>query len=262
MSLALGIGALIAAFAGATVYFPEYVGGWLQAFATRLGDETGKASEFLLRTVPDTAWVLVLVSLAAGLLMLLASGSRSRRMAALSMLYGLVACDLVVRAWDICPSMDPVHVAEPSWLSHTRADPNARFYVGGKSDGTLITMDVDATRAYENAPGLKGSASRAALNAQAAFYPSAWQTRELLSYDLPVLWPRSYTLMLEEFVKRTGAERERFLDRTGVRYRILPTRRAGGRRAIMPIPQFHRVFPLRLGEHRHATSVGGGRTRW
>jgi len=158
------------------------------------------------------------------------------------MLYGLIACDLVVRAWDICPAMDPVHVAEPSWLSHTRADPNARFYVGGKSDGTLITMDVDATRAYENAPGLKGSASRAALNAQAAFYPSAWRTRELLSYDLPVLWPRSYTLMLDEFGKRTGAERERFLDRTGVRYRVLPTRRAGGRRAIMPIPQFSESF--------------------
>ena len=52
--------------------------------------------------------------------------------------------ELVVRAWDICPSLDPVHLAEPSWLSHTRADPNARLYVGGKFEGTLVTMDVDA----------------------------------------------------------------------------------------------------------------------
>jgi hypothetical protein len=242
VGFALGAGALIGMFAAATIYVPESVGGWLQAFATRLGDGTDQASEFLLRTVPHTAWVLVIVSLAAGLSMLLASGARPRRIVAMSALYGLVVCDLVIRASDICPALDTVHLAEPSWLSHTRADPNARFYVGGKLEGTLVTMDVDASRAYENAPGLTGSASRAALSAQAAFYPSAWQARELMSYDLPVLWPRSFTLMLEEFRKRSGGERERFLDTTGVRYRILPARRAAGRRALTPIPQFPESF--------------------
>ena len=110
--------------------------------------------------------------------------------------------------------------------------------MGGKIQGTLVSMDVDASRGYTNAPGLTGSASRAALNAQAAFYPSAWRARELMSYDLPVLWPRSFRVMTEEFEKRSGAERERFLDRTGVRYRVLPQRRAGGRAALAPIPQF------------------------
>ena len=50
--------------------------------------------------------------------------------------------------------------------------PDARFYVGGKKDGTLDSLDIDASRGYLNAPGLTGSASRAALSIEAAHYPS------------------------------------------------------------------------------------------
>ena len=67
------------------------------------------------------------------------------------------------------------HLAEPAWLSLTHADPDSRFYVGGKTDGTLDASDLDSSGAYLNPPGLSGSASRAALSGQANFYPSGWR---------------------------------------------------------------------------------------
>jgi hypothetical protein len=247
VALAIVIAAAIAALTAVIAYAPMTISGPLQAFATRLGDETGQAGEFMIRTVPRAAAGLAVAALTAGLALLLGSGSGPRRSVASAVLYVVIVGDLLIRAWGVCPALDASHFAEPQWIRYTRADPNGRFYVGGKLEGTLITMDVDASRGYTNAPGLTGSASRAALNAQAAFYPSAWHARELLSYDLPVLWPRSYTAMMEEFQKRTGPERDRFLDRTGVRYRILPKRRGGTRTALIPIPQFYESFLFDFG---------------
>ena len=97
------------------------------------------------------------------------------------------------------PTFDVSHLSEPEWLSRTKAQSDVRFYVGGKHDGTLDARDLDSSRAFLNPPGLSGSASRAALSGQAAFYPSAWRGREMLSYDLPVLWPRSFQLGTEQF---------------------------------------------------------------
>jgi hypothetical protein len=114
--------------------------------------------------------------------------------------------------------------------------------VGGKVEGTLKAMDIDASRGFLNPPGLTGSASRAALSIQAAFYPSAWRSREMLSYDLAVLWPRPFTLFTERFFESGREERDRVLDRTGVRYRVLPARLAEGRTPLTRIPYFHESF--------------------
>ena len=239
---ALGTGLVVGVLGAVAALSPDGLAASLQSFAVRAGDESGTAGDAMVRTFREDAWPIAIVAVAAGLLMLVASRGRGRGRLAQTALAALMAGDLVVRAWGINPHFDAAHVAEPAWLAHTKADPHARFYVGGKYQGTLTTMDVDATRGYTNASGLTGSASRAALNIQAAFYPSGWQGREMLSYDLPVLWPRAFTLMMERFLKSPAVERERFLDRTGVRYRILPQRRAPGRTPIMPIPQFQESF--------------------
>jgi hypothetical protein len=242
IGLAIGAGSVVAMFAAATLYLPAQIAVPLQAFAEQLGDDTGKAADFMLRTVPESAPAVALAALCAAVLLALSSGQRTRSAIVRSALYGLVVGDLAVRAWGVNPSFDAAYVAEPEWLSYTKAHPDARFYVGGKIGGTLTSMDIDAPRGYLNTPGLIGSASRAALNIQAAFYPSAWRVREMLSYDLPVLWPRPHTVTTERFVNGGAADRERFLDRTGVRYRVLPQRRAQGRTPIVPIPQFPDSF--------------------
>jgi len=241
--------ALIAVFALACAYFPAQIAPLLRSFADRLGGSDNAPEAFLLRTAPEGARSIVVVATLA--LALLAVASRTTRVSWPMARYGLFAVitvDLLVRASGINPTFEPAHVAEPAWLSHTRSDPHARFYVGGKFGGTLDGMDHDASRWYASAPGLNGSGSRAALATQALFYPSGWKAREMLSYDLPVLWPEPFGFASKHFYESSPWSRDRFLDRTGVRYRILPKRRAMGRTAITPIPLFTESFLIDWGE--------------
>jgi hypothetical protein len=223
----------------------------LSAFARALGDAKGTAAaEWMLRTVRQDAGPIILVTLTVATLFLLLRSSRGSRvaLAGRSALAILLVADLVVRAWGINPVLDAAHFAEPEWLSYVKAHPDARFYVGGKRGGSLSGMDIDGSRGYVNAPGLSGSASRAALNIQAAFYPSAWQAREVLTFDLPVLWPRDFSEMSNRFFDGGIEARDRLLDRAGVRYRVLPQRRAGKRVPLIRIPQFYESFLFDFGD--------------
>jgi hypothetical protein len=249
IGLTVVAGSSAALVALACIYHREGTARLLNAFAVALGaPNDGRAGQFMLSTLPRGAVPLVILSLATmGLLVVVlrAKGQRSNTtwaMPARCALYVLIIGDLLVRAWGINPVLDATYVAEPVWILHTTVDPDARFYLGGKKEGTLDGLDIDASRWYLNAPGLTGSAARAALNIQAAYYPSGWHAREMLSYDLAVLWPRRFTTTNEHFMNGTREERDRFLDRTGVRYRVLPIRQASGRTPVMPIPYFMESF--------------------
>jgi hypothetical protein len=184
--------------------------------------------------------VLMLASLTTAGLLWLATNQQRTAAVARWMLFAIVAGDVVVRAWGVNPVFPPERLAEPVWLTRTKSDPNTRFYVGGKRDGTLEVWDIDAAMGYLNPPGLIGSASRAALSAQAAFYPSAWHGREMLSYDLALLWPKPFKTATDRFVEASREDRDRFLDRTGVRYRVMPDRLSGGRQAVAEVPYFYK----------------------
>lgn len=253
LTLAVSSGAAAAGFAAACLWAPAATGGVLARFAEALGAQNGEpAASFMLRSAPRGAVPIVALSLVAAALLWRLSPrgaldhpparGRAVTRVALAALFVLIAGDLVIRAWSINPIIDPAHLAQPAWVTLTKVDPHAKVYVGGKRDGTLDPMDVDGSRAFLNAPGLSGSASRAALSTQAVYYPSPWGMREMLSYDLPVLWPRSFARASERFMNATPEERDRFLDRSGVRYRVLPIRRAGGREPIVQIPYFFESF--------------------
>jgi len=246
---AIGSGILL--FATACAYWPAPIADSLAIFARALGDAKGTgAAEWMLRTVRQDAPPIVLISLVAAALFVLLTVPRERfvSQAGRSLLGTLVVADLLIRAWGINPVLDAAHFAEPEWLSHVKAYPDARFYVGGKREGSLTGMDIDGSRGYVDAPGLSGSASRAALSIQAAFYPSPWQAREVLTFDLPVLWPKAFSDMSNRFFDESSEARERLLDRTGVRYRVLPQRRAGDRVPLMRIPQFYESFLFDFGD--------------
>jgi hypothetical protein len=76
------------------------------------------------------------------------------------------------------------------------------------------------------------------VNGQLNFEPSAWRVREMLSYDLPILWPRIFGEATRRFFESDRGQRDRFLERTGVRYRILPPSQAGGRVPLARLPYF------------------------
>ena len=243
VGFSIGVGSFAGLAGAACLLVPGSVGPGLEAFAVALGAESGRpAAEFMLRTLPARAVPVLLLSLATASLVFLATSKWTTTAIARRALYVLVIGDVLARAWGVNPVMDSAYLAEPKWLSHTKSAPDARIYVGGKQDGTLDAGDRDGSRAFLLAPGLSPSAGRAALSAQAVFYPSAWHAREMLSYDLAVLWPRHYATTTERFRNADPDRRERFLERTGVRYRVLPTRRASGRTPIMPIPFFMESF--------------------
>ena len=230
-------------------FFSASVAPAFEGFALALGAESGRpAAEFMLRTLPAGAMPVVLLSLISAVLLWISAATRPKAISARRALFLLLIADVLVRAWGVNPTFDSRYLAEPEWISTTRSAPDARIYVGGKHAGTLDSGDFDSSRAFLGPPGLTASAGRAALNNQAVFYPSAWRAREMISFDLAVLWPRRYATTSERFRNSDRESRERFLDRTGVRYRILPMSRASGRTPIMPIPYFLESFLFDWGD--------------
>jgi hypothetical protein len=253
IGLPLTIGGLGWMAAGACMYLPTASGVRLFGLAQslRAADPVG-AAVYMLRTVPHAASSLLLLSAVTAVLLFAGSVSEKSEHAlgatvARTALFVLIVVDLAVHAWGVNPTFSSAYLAEPRWLSLTHEHPDSRFYVGGKTGGTLDASDLDSTGAYMNPPGLSGSASRAALSGQADFYPSGWRSREMLSYDLAVLWPRDFATMSKRFFLSGRLERDLLLDRTGVRYRVLPRRQAGGRTPIVQVPYLVESFLFDYG---------------
>jgi hypothetical protein len=237
IGLPLTIGALGWMAAGACMYLPNAaVFRFFELARSLHAADPVEAAAFMLRTLPRVASSLLLLSVVTAVLVFAGARTHKRATAARAALFGLIVVDLVVNAWRINPTFNPAYFAEPAWLSLTHAHPDSRFYVGGKTDGMLDSSDLDSSGAYLNPPGLSGSASRAALSAQANFNPSGWRSREMLSHDLAVLWPRDHATMSKRFFLSGRLERDQLLDRTGVRYRVLPRPQAGGRTPIVQVP--------------------------
>jgi len=248
IAFAATVGAIAYAAVAACLYFTTPAAFRFYAVAQRLGaPDPIDASAFMLRTIPQRATPVVVLSLAtAAAIALATSAHRAARLARYA-LYVLIAGDLLVRSWGINPVLDAAYLAPPEWLSHVSDMSSWRFYFGGKMDGTLDPNDPDSSRRFMNPRGLVGSASRAAINGQALFYPSAWQAREMLSFDLPVLWPRLFDTVEKRFFSSGREARDRFLDRTATRYRILTPRVAPGRKPLTAIPYAAESFLFDFG---------------
>ncbi len=239
-TVSAGLAAVIAYSAvAACLYLATPTAFRLFAIARGLGSSNPiGAAEYMLKALPDHAMTLFVVAAITALVFAVAAMRQAWTAAASYALFALIAGDLVVRAWPVNPVFEADWLAQPVWVAPAAADPQARFYIGGKREGTLDVTDPDASRGFLNPPGLIGSASRAALNGQTAFYPSAWQRREMLSYDLSVLWPAEFDIASKRFLAAGADERDRFLRRTGVRYRIMPKARAAERTPLVQMPYY------------------------
>jgi len=148
---------------------------------------------------------------------------------------------------------------EPQWISAVREDPASRVYFGGKIDGTLDPRDPDGARAFIQPFNMTPAEVRSAISNQAVFYPAGRGVRELFSYDLAVLWPRSFQLVHQRFLRGSREERERFLDRVGVRYRLLWRPAAGGRQPVVTLPYYRDTELFDFGPKTPRASIA---TRW
>ena len=120
-ALAIGAAALVAA--GACMYVPTPTAFRLFAAARALGaqDPVG-AAEFMFKTLPSQASVVLLLSAATAVLLWLAAGARKEAAAARWLLGALIAADVIVHAWGVNPTFDAAYLAEPAWLSYGAID--------------------------------------------------------------------------------------------------------------------------------------------
>ncbi len=256
------VAALTYLVSGACLYFPDTAARAFFRLAAYVGvSDPAAGAAYMLKSLPGSSTQVMLLALGGALFLAVASTSRREARLARVALYVLIVVDLSVAAWGINPTFDATLYGQPDWIDATRGDGQSRFYVGGKFDGTLFEGDLDGSQPSLGRFGLSPVEGRGALSVQLAFIPGAWHAREMLSYDLAILWPRAFDLAVVRFRQYGREARDRFLWRTGVRYRVLPTA-IGGNHPSTPVKYFDdaRLFdwgPVcpRVSIVRQATTV-------
>ncbi|HEY7290910.1 MAG TPA: hypothetical protein VH583_13820 [Vicinamibacterales bacterium] len=212
---------------------------------------------FLFRTVPPvTIRVLLVLLAAAGLTYLGWTDRREARLARM-LLLALAACDLVAANANLNPVFATTELGPPAWTEALRAHPADRFYFGGKFRGTMVLEDRDVPRREWQPPsGLDPTESRAWMSSTLVMTPAAWSSRELLSYDLPLLWPVEHANAVYLFRLADRDSRQRFLDRGAVRYCVLGAPPIQGMRPVGAVnPQFDPMAVYECGPHAQRAYV-------
>lgn len=176
-------------------------------------------AEFMFNSVPPVASrELILLATAALLAYLGWAGQRAAGVARI-LLFALTMIEVVIVNADLNPAMPATQVSAPSWIAAMAAHPSDRFYFGGKFDGSLVDGDPDLPQGVQPPRGFSIEEGRAVMTSNLVMTPAAWGVRELLSYDLPLLWPIEHRKAEALFQTTTDrAARVRFLSRGGVRY--------------------------------------------
>ena len=195
------------------------------------------AAAYLVRTIPWTTSPVVLLALAGAFLLILGSARRNQAGLARAALYALVIAELLMAALGLNPTFDARYFQRPRWIEATRGDQQARFYFGGRLAVKGLGDDPDSPHEFQAPLELSPLGAQALAGAQELSFPAVWHAREMLSYDLPVLWPREFRTAGMRFQKAGRQARDTFLWRTGVRYRILPAS-VGGARPSVPLEFF------------------------
>jgi hypothetical protein len=205
---------------------------WFAGLAAGIGvTNPPEAAAFLANSVTASLWKVAVLATGAAFLVAMASSGWRRARLAHAALFAVVLIDLVYAAKGLNPTSPVGLFAPPSWAAVVQAHPESRFYVGGKMLGTIVATDPDAPSRLVVRQILPPMVLRAILARHTLLYPAGVGAHEMLSYDLPVLWPRAFELTQGRFAVETAEGRERFLSRTAVRYRILPESKGGARPA-------------------------------
>jgi hypothetical protein len=235
VSFAVALGLVAGIASGACLYAPQTAARRFFALASFVGvADPVEGAAFMLRALPESASRALLLSLGGALFLAVALTNRREARFARIALYGLIPVELVVAAWDINPTFDADYYRQPGWVSWVRHDKQSRFYIGGKLGGNYVTADMDSPRQSLLPADVSTSDGHSVTGMEMVFAPEAWGVREILSYDLATLWPRRYDVVAGIYGKSDRTHREKFLWRTGVRYRVLPIG-AGGARPSVPL---------------------------
>jgi hypothetical protein len=208
-----------------------------------------QGAEFLLFRARPLFTSLLLKLVAFTFLFAIAASARRERRLALAVLVTMGLADLIASNSSVNPTLPPWMLAEPSWISQVPRDMHQRIYIGGRLDGYVDVFDLDAPRYARYLEGLTPMEQRWVVVGELMFHPSGAGLREMLSYDLPLLWPMDYSRTLGLFKYAGREDRDRFLQRTGVRYAVLPRPPFPGAK---PLARLTGVEQLQLYEFNQA----------
>lgn len=214
------------------------------AVSTHLKDPDAGAA-FLARTAPPLA------ARFCGLLLagcILAAGV-ARRPALKWALFAAACADLAITNTPLNITMDARTLAPPSWYLASAG--SQRVYVGGRFRGYMNGKDPDGVSTWQIPAEGTAVEGRMELNAELPMAPSGWRVREVLSYDLPYLWPAEYEATVRRFEQADTPARAAFLRRTGVRRCILPATESRQFHVVAEVPDWNmRVFECNAGATR------------
>lgn len=197
---------------------------------------------YLFGAVPPIATRALIVLATTAILLSLGWMDGRRAQFARILLFGLAIADLLAASAGLNPVLPAARLGPPGWIATVAAHPAERFYFGGKFRGTVEEADIDLQGIPWRQPqGVTVEEGRTLLMANLAMTPAAWGVRELISYDLPLLWPIGQARAFEQFERADRVRRLRFLARGGVRYCLLST------------PPHQGAVPLRLAGEQFGT---------
>lgn len=194
-------------------------------------------AEFLFHSLPPIAARVLFLLLTSALLAYLGWAAKREARLARALLFALAVGELIVVSAGVNPVMPASALTSPAWTTALRPHSGDRFYFGGKFGGALVQHDIDLRGVRWQAPrAATVGESRTLMIANLVMTPAAWGVRELLSYDLPALWPIEQYWAITQFERASAAARARFLARGGVRYCLLaPAAAASDARPIQAV---------------------------
>jgi hypothetical protein len=207
---------LLAPFTGARAFYDLGV-------SVGVADPVAGAAYLFSAVPPIATRALILLAMSALLVYLGWAGGHAGRLARM-LLLGLATLELLAASVGLNPVLPASRLGPPAWTSALAAHPAERFYFGGKfrGGGILAPDDIDLRGIQWQTPqGVTVEEGRTLLMATLAMAPAGWNLRELISYDLPQLWPMAQDRAVARFERADRAERLRFLARGGVRYCLL-----------------------------------------
>ncbi|MGB5037985.1 MAG: YfhO family protein, partial [Blastocatellia bacterium] len=146
-------------------------------------------------------------------------------------LLSVVGAELAFAGYGLNPQAHTAFLIRPLWVASAMVRDD-RVYVGGRAGCPPPVggqgQDEDAIAPQAAFPkSMPISALPALVSAKTAQFPSRWGLRESISVDNQILFPREYKDAVRAFCDRSGADRYRFLERTGVRVHLLNKPPAG-----------------------------------
>src|SRR3954470_4600616 len=148
-----------------------------------------QGAEFLLFRARPLLSALFLKLLCASFLLWVATSVRRERRLALAVFCGFAIVDLLVSNASVNPTMPASLLGDPAWAAHIPPAMHERVYVGGRLEGYIDVLDIDAPKYGTYLDGYSQMDQRTIYMGQMMLTPAASRIRQSINYDLPLLWP-------------------------------------------------------------------------